>query len=83
MADAVRFHDRRDAVDMLARLRPANIQAAKPASQPAGPFEVPVDTGNGSSLREALMTGLLVIYPAVATVAAIVAGLFLAGTYGA
>lgn len=33
-------------------------------------------------MRDALMTGLLVIYPALATVAAIVAGLFLAGAGG-
>ena len=33
-------------------------------------------------MRDALMTGLLVIYPAFATLAAIVAGLFLTGASG-
>jgi hypothetical protein len=44
----------------------------------AGPFEVEGER-NSSSLRDAVLTGLLVIYPAFATVAAIVAGLLLAG----
>jgi hypothetical protein len=60
-----------------ARLRPAEaVPPAKP-NQPAGPFEVA--TRGGVGLRETLTTGLLVIYPAFATVAAIVAGLFLTG----
>ncbi|TGQ05861.1 MULTISPECIES: hypothetical protein [unclassified Mesorhizobium] len=58
-----------------ARLRPAGVPALKPAQQPAGPFEVAAKP----SARDALVTGLLVIYPAFAAVAAILAGLFLAG----
>ncbi|PBC07626.1 hypothetical protein [Mesorhizobium sp. WSM3859] len=59
-----------------ARLRPAGVPALKPAQQPAGPFEV---AATKPSARDALVTGLLVIYPAFAAVAAILAGLFLAG----
>ncbi|WP_217578177.1 hypothetical protein [Mesorhizobium sp. GbtcB19] len=59
-----------------ARLRPAGVPALKPAQQPAGPFEV---AAASPSARDALVTGLLVIYPAFAAVAAILAGLFLAG----
>jgi hypothetical protein len=83
MTSAVKFHNESSAGEMPARLRPAHVHAAKVAGQPAGPFEVPADTGKGSSMREALVTGLLVIYPAVATVTAIVVGLFLAGASGA
>lgn len=43
---------------------------------------MPADTSKGPSLRDALVTGLLVIYPTVATVVAIVAGLFLASVNG-
>ncbi|PDQ22191.1 hypothetical protein CN311_04580 [Mesorhizobium sanjuanii] len=49
---------------------------------PPGPFEAAVEERRGPTMRDALMTGLLVIYPALATVAAIVAGLFLAGAGG-
>jgi len=59
-----------------AKLRPAGGSVLKPAQQPAGPFEV---APAKPSAREALVTGLLVIYPAFAAVAAILAGLFLAG----
>ncbi|AZO05697.1 hypothetical protein EOA27_18345 [Mesorhizobium sp. M2A.F.Ca.ET.037.01.1.1] len=59
-----------------ARLRPAGVPALKPAQQPAGPFEA---AATKPSARDALVTGLLVIYPAFAAVAAILAGLFLAG----
>lgn len=68
--------------DLPVRLRPADILAQKMVSQAAGPFEIPADTGKGPSMRDALMTGLLVIYPTVATVVAIVAGLFLASANG-
>ena len=61
------------------RLRPADGHAPRTASQVAGPFEVTVDKRQVSTLRDALMTGLLVIYPAFAALAAIVAGLFLTG----
>lgn len=60
----------------VAKLRPAGGSALKPAQQPAGPFEV---AAGKPSARDALVTGLLVIYPAFAAVAAILAGLFLAG----
>lgn len=53
------------------------------AGQVAGPFEVAPEASKGSGMRDVLITGLLVIYPAFATVAAIVVGLFLAGAGGA
>jgi len=53
----------------------------KPAQQPAGPFEVAAEAGRPTA-RDALVTGLLVIYPAFAAVAAIIAGLFLTSTGG-
>jgi hypothetical protein len=82
MTSAVKFHANSDAGEVPARLRPADIHAQKMVSQAAGPFEIPADTNKGPSMRDALMTGLLVIYPALATVAAIVAGLFLASANG-
>lgn len=83
MTSTARFH----AVDVGAgevptRLRPADLHAQKMVSQAAGPFEIPADAGKGPSMRDAFMTGLLVIYPTVATVVAIVAGLFLASANG-
>lgn len=66
-----------------ARLRPADDHAPRTVSRMAGPFEAAAEERGGPTLRDALMTGLLVIYPALATVAAIVAGLFLAGASGA
>ncbi|QKD05414.1 hypothetical protein [Mesorhizobium loti] len=82
MTSAAKFHANGEAGELRARLRPAGAHAPKMVGQTAGPFDVPADTGKGSSLREALVTGLLVIYPTVATVAAIVAGLFLASANG-
>ncbi|RUW63766.1 hypothetical protein EOA16_00565 [Mesorhizobium sp. M7A.F.Ca.US.008.03.1.1] len=83
MVGTARFHAIDvEAGEMPARLRPADIHAPKMVSQSAGPFEVPADTGKGPSMRDALMTGLLVIYPTVATVVAIVAGLVLASANG-
>jgi hypothetical protein len=69
----------RDAGGLPARLRPAGGHAPRTASRTAGPFDIAADERTGTSMRDALVTGLLVIYPAFATVAAIVAGLFLAG----
>ncbi|MDX8448595.1 hypothetical protein [Mesorhizobium captivum] len=65
----------------IARLRPAGSLMPKPAQQPAGPFEVAAEARK-PTVRGALVTGLLVIYPAFAAVAAIIAGLFLAGAGG-
>lgn len=82
MTSAVKFHIDSNAVELPARLRPAGTPAPRMVSQAAGPFDVPADTGKGTSMRDALVTGLLVIYPTVATVVAIVAGLFLASVNG-
>ncbi|MET3580261.1 hypothetical protein ABID19_003299 [Mesorhizobium robiniae] len=67
----------------LPRLRRAGGHASGLAGQTAGPFEIAADERTGPTMRDALMTSLLVIYPAFATIAAIVAGLFLAGASGA
>ena len=83
MATAAKFNSiDNGASNLPARLRPAESHAPKMVSQVAGPFEVTAKDGKGPTMRDALMTGLLVIYPALATVAAIVAGLFLAGANG-
>ncbi|RWH73376.1 MAG: hypothetical protein E5X68_18130 [Mesorhizobium sp.] len=58
------------------RLRPAGGVAPKQTQQPAGPFDVPPQSSK-STVGDALVTGLLVIYPTFAAVAAIIAGLFL------
>jgi hypothetical protein len=66
-------------------LRAANA-AVKPASRlAAGPFDVsPAGRENQTTaLSDALITGLLVIYPALATVVAVVVCLFLSNPVGA
>lgn len=82
MISTARYHAIDSDAELPARLRPADIHPPKMVSQAAGPFEVPTDAGKGPSMRDALMTGLLVIYPTVATVVAIVAGLVLASANG-
>ena len=60
-------------------LRVANA-AAKPASRlAAGPFDVSSATRENetTTLADALITGLLVVYPVLATVVAVMVGLFL------
>ncbi len=66
-----------------AHLRPADTHTHKITSQAAGPFEPSAEEGTSPTMRDALVTGLLVIYPALAIVAAIVIGLYLAGASGA
>ena len=84
MTTARRFDDiESSARELPARLRPADVQAPRRAGQMAGPFEVAADEHKGPNMRDALMTGLLVIYPAFAALAAIVVGLFLTGASGA
>ncbi|WP_192359796.1 hypothetical protein [Mesorhizobium mediterraneum] len=69
--------------ELPAQLRPADGHVPRAAAQIAGPFEVAADERTEPTMRDALMTGLLVIYPAFAALAAIVAGLFLARAGGA
>ena len=83
MAMARKFDIIDGASDVHAHLRPADIHTYKMTSQAAGPFEVTADEGAGPTTRDALVTGLLVIYPALAIIAAIVVGLYLAGASGA
>jgi hypothetical protein len=58
------------------RLRPA-ATAGMPSRQAAGPFHVAPAEEQDRGFGSVLVTGLLVIYPAFATVAAIVVGLSL------
>jgi hypothetical protein len=78
---AARKFDSMDGGELPARLRPADPHS-RTASQAAGPFEITSEDGKTPTMRDALVTGLLVIYPAFATVAAIIAGLILAGASG-
>jgi hypothetical protein len=82
MAMARKFDIIDGASEVRANLRPADIHSNKMPSQAAGPFEALSDEATNSTTRDALVTGLLVIYPALAIVAAIVAGLYLAGASG-
>jgi hypothetical protein len=79
MTAAQKFDIRDDGLHEV-RLRPAESRA--PVTASLGPFEATADERKRSTMREALMTGLLVIYPAFAALAAIVAGLFLTGASG-
>ena len=63
-----------------ARLKPAAGSLRAPSGSAAGPFEPVRPHRRGSSLREALVTGLLIFYPAFATVAAVVVGFMLSGS---
>ena len=81
MTTARKFDIDASARELPARLRPADGHAPRAASRMAGPFEVASES-KGSTMRDALMTGLLVIYPAFAALAAIAAGLFLTGASG-
>lgn len=65
---------------LIARLRPADSSAM--ASHQAGPFDVAAEPARATT-RDALLTGLLVVYPAFAAIAAIIAGLLLSGAAGA
>ncbi|MES0031926.1 hypothetical protein [Mesorhizobium sp. M0040] len=67
--------------DASVRLRPADGYAPK-TKQIAGPFEIAAQQRSGPTMRDVLMTGLLVIYPVFAALAAILAGFFLAGGGG-
>lgn len=56
-------------------LRPDEARPTRLAVS-AGPFDVPAKRrGEGPALSEALITGLLVVYPVLATVAALAVGL--------
>ena len=79
MTAAQKFDIRDDGLHEV-RLRPAESRA--PVTASIGRFEITADEREGSTMRQALMTGLLVIYPAFAALAAIVAGLFLTGASG-
>jgi hypothetical protein len=61
----------------LATLRPARNRGAS-AAHMAGPFQAAAPQPK-SDLRATFVTGLLVVYPAFATVLAILFGLFLTG----
>ena len=60
-------------------LRAATVEAKHASQLAAGPFDVSSTNREDetASLSDALITGLLIVYPAVATVVAVVVGLFL------
>jgi len=60
----------------------ASGAGSKPAAQlAAGPFDVSPQRHEttATTLSDALITGLLIVYPVVATVVAVIVGLFFAG----
>lgn len=60
-----------------ARLRPASSAKPMVSSGPTGPFEPVKPHRKGPAFGDALVTGLLVVYPAFAT--AVVVGFALSG----
>lgn len=69
---------------VASRLRPADLEHRQPADVPAGPFCIP-QAVTRSSLPGApgtMLTALMVVYPAFATVAVIALGILL-GSSGA
>ncbi|MGN6142992.1 MAG: hypothetical protein ACTHOP_05315 [Mesorhizobium sp.] len=73
----------RDDIEIIdrnaARLKPAAGSMRAPSASAAGPFEPVAPPRKGAGLGDALVTGLLVVYPAFATVAAVVVGFALSG----
>jgi hypothetical protein len=67
--------------DLSSSLRAANIMAKPAASHvAAGPFGAALAKDeNETTLSDALITGMLVVYPVVATVVAVIVGLALSG----
>jgi hypothetical protein len=63
--------------DRMGGLHAANGPMAA-SSLVAGPFEAKRENET-MTLPDALITGLLIVYPALATVVAVVAGLYLSG----
>lgn len=66
-----------DGPAMTAQVIPLRRPEATAISRHAGPFEVPASERKGSGIGDLLVTGLLVIYPALATITAIIIGLML------
>ncbi len=68
-------------VDTASGLRAADAASRPVAAVAAGPFDVSRPSGaeGPMPISDALITGLLIVYPVVATVVAAIVGLFLAG----
>jgi len=66
-----------DAADL--RPRAVRVDSAVPAP---GPFAAAAEQREGASGIGAILTGLLVLYPAFATVAVVLAVIFLTGSAG-
>ena len=77
MAGGFQIVDEDEADAGPALLRQPHISSGSIADRPAGPFDVASSPGAVSTAKDTLITGLLVIYPALATVAAILVGLAL------
>lgn len=64
----------------LGSLRAAETVREPASRMAAGPFEVAqAEAGGGMTLPDALITGLLIVYPALATVVALVVGMSFSG----
>jgi hypothetical protein len=65
-------------IDRFGGLHAANSTMAASSRLAAGPFDVSGAKRDSekTSLSDALITGLLVVYPAVATVVAVIVGLY-------
>ena len=82
-AEAMPGNDNRRGGFSASGLRPADAVQRPGVRVEAGPFDASNrQDRDASGVSGALMTGLLVVYPAFATVAAIVIGLFLSGPVG-
>ncbi len=81
MAGDLRIRDEGAMPAGQARQNKATTGSNTTSRRPAGPFGVVSPPGQASAARDTLITGLLIIYPAAATVAAII--VWLALTRGA
>ena len=63
-------------------LRAANSNIRNTVGLKAGPFDASALKESGADARNTLITGLLVIYPLVASAGAVLAGLWFLGTSG-
>lgn len=67
--------------DRFGGLHAANAPAPASSRLAPGPFDVSgaKRDSEATTVADALITGLLIVYPALATVVAVVAGLYLSG----
>ncbi len=69
-----------DTANISRSLRAANISVNSASRLGAGPFDISSERENETTtLPDALITGMLVVYPVLATVVAVMVGLVLSG----